>query len=278
MACRAQASWALRTSSSRASATASGPAEASSSSVPENWTNATPTARCSEVPAAARRCSRSGGVSRLATSTSPSGSMLGVGGPGDGLRRMSRAPSTAAPSTDASSSAAVSWLTSTWPAFASSSSSAVRLAAGPLTTSSRCSAGSPTRKKWKVPLCRPTDIRRFTRPADDWARPAVRSSVRMSTAARTARVAWSAPRNSSRTASPPHFTRSPPSRRAWASSALKTACRMSLSSSEPTAPCRVSRRARAVKPEMSTKAIVPSTARALSSAWSRSHSMARSGT
>ena len=82
VACRAQASWTLRTSSSRASATASGPAEASSSSVPENWMNATPTARCSEVPAAARRCSRSGGVSRLATSTSPSGSMLEVGGAG----------------------------------------------------------------------------------------------------------------------------------------------------------------------------------------------------
>ena len=103
--------------------------------------------------------------------------MLGVGAAGAGWRRMSRAPSTAAPSTDGSSSAAVSSLTSTWPAFASSSSSAVRLAAGPLTTSSRCSAGSPTRKKWKVPLCRPTDILQLHPPADDWARPAVRSSV-----------------------------------------------------------------------------------------------------
>ncbi len=40
----------------------------------------------------------------------------------------------------------------------------MRLAAGPLTMSSRWISGSPTRKKWNVPLWMPTDIRSVTRP------------------------------------------------------------------------------------------------------------------
>ncbi len=59
------------------------------------------------------------------------------------------------------------------PAVAVDSISTVRLAAGPVTISSRCD--SPTRKKWKEPLFTPTDIRRTTLPAVVSRRPTLRS-------------------------------------------------------------------------------------------------------
>jgi hypothetical protein len=69
-----------------------------------------------------------------------------------GADRSNRPPGTAAPTDDPGSSAAVASLTTIWPALAIDSISAVTLAPGPLTISSRWMAGSPTRKKWKRPL------------------------------------------------------------------------------------------------------------------------------
>ena len=234
--------------------------------------------RCSELPAASRRWARKGGDNSSATSSSPTSTAPADDSPSGGRRRSRRPSPTASPARPGGSSAAVASLSMIWPALASTSISAHRLAAGPLMTSSRWICGSPTRKKSNRPLCTPTDMRRLTPPADELVRPTVRSSLRMSAEARTARTACSSPVKRSSTASPPHFTRSPPSRRACASNAPKVASRMSLSSSEPTVPCRVSRLASAVKPEMSTNARVPSTLRCRWSGSPTSHSAATSGT
>ena len=138
---------------------------------------------------------------------------------------------------------------------------AVSLAAGPLTSSSRWCAGSPTKKKWKVPLWTPTDIRSVTRPALVSSRPISRILARIRCAARQARAAWSGPSKSSSTASPPHLTRPAPSSYATASREAKVALRVSLISSAPTLPRRASRSVSLVKPEMSTNASDPSTSR-----------------
>ena len=90
-------------------------------------------------------------------------------------------------------------------------------------------------------------------------RPISRSVPRMRCAARAARRAWSGPSKSSRTASPPHLTRSAPSSRVAASRPANVALRMSLISSAPTLPLRASRSVSRVKPEMSTKTTVPFT-------------------
>ena len=152
-------------------------------------------------------------------------------------------------------------VSTTWPAAASDSAAAVADAAGPETSSSRCRAGSPTRKNVKVPLWIPTDIRSRTRPADVSTSPSTRSAARIRSAARAALAAWPSPSYSSRTASPPHLTRPAPSSYAIASSPLKTALSVSLISSAPTRPLRASRSVSAVKPEMSTKASDPETSR-----------------
>jgi hypothetical protein len=105
--------------------------------------------------------------------------------------------------------AAVSRLTRISPAVAVDSMSTVRLAAGPVTMNSRCD--SPTRKKWKVPLFTPTDIRRTTLPAVVSRRPTLRSVARIPWAAVAALAACPTPENQTRRASPPNFKRLPSS-------------------------------------------------------------------
>jgi hypothetical protein len=85
---------------------------------------------------------------------------------------------------------------------------AVTVADGPVTMSSLCE--SPTRKKWNVPLCTPTDIFRPTLPPEVSIRPISRRARRMSTAARQALAGWSSPVNSRSSASPPNLIRPPP--------------------------------------------------------------------
>ncbi len=113
------------------------------------------------------------------------------------------------PSDLAGSAAAVSRLTRISPAVAVDSISTVRLAAGPVTMSSRCD--SPTRKKWKEPVFTPTDIRRSTLPAVVSSRPTLRSVARIPWAAVAALWACPEPENQSRSASPPNFRRLPSS-------------------------------------------------------------------
>ncbi len=109
------------------------------------------------------------------------------------------------------------------------STSAVALAAGPLTSSSRWIAGSPTRKKWKVAAVDPDRHPQRDEPARR-ADPADPSQpcphpVRRPRRPRRVLLPW----NSSRTASPPHFTRlAAIARTRPASRSAKVAFRMSL--------------------------------------------------
>ena len=74
----------------------------------------------------------------------------------------------------------------------------VRLA-GPL-RSARCE--EPTRKKWNVPVCTPTDMRSRTLTPGSSMRPTSRRDRRIHTADRQANASWSSPWKSSRRASP----------------------------------------------------------------------------
>ena len=86
----------------------------------------------------------------------------------------------------------MSWLTRISHAVAVPSISTVRLAAGPVTISSRCE--SPTRKKWKDPLCTPEDIRRTT--FQPWSRLGrCCGASRMLWADHAALAAWCSPVN-----------------------------------------------------------------------------------
>ena len=115
----------------------------------------------------ARAADNSSATSSSPTSTVPADDSprradgVGAGGP----RRRPPRPG------PGGSSAAVAPLSMIWPALASASISAHRLAAGPLMTSSRWICGSPTRKKSNRPLCTPTDMRRLTPPADELGTP-----------------------------------------------------------------------------------------------------------
>ena len=277
--CRSAACWTLRTHSSSAPASAAGPSWASSASVPENCTNATAICRCSGSPADVCRCARIGGGIREARSIPADGTR------GTGARSASRGSPTSSrrspsdpPTRAGASRAAVCGVSPISPAAVRASTSAVALAAGPLTTSSRWIAGSPTRKKWKVPLWIPTDIRSVTSPLGVLTRPIRRSRARIRCAARAARTACSSPWNSSRTASPPHFTRLAASRYATWSRSAKVAFRMSLMRSAPTLPSRASRSVSWVNPEMSTNASEPCTSRHKAEGCSRSQVVARFGT
>ena len=259
----AQACCTVRTSSSRASARALGPSWARRSSDPAYCTNATVIARCSASPAPPSRWARTGGdsglgrldarVRRRARDRRPGSRPRGAA-PGAADRA-----SRGSPSVRAGSSAAVAALSPICPAAEAASSRAVTLTPGPLTTSSRWRAGSPTRKKSKSPLWTPTDIRSTTAPDDVGIRPTRRSVDRIRWEARAARGACPSPWKSRSTASPPHLTRSAPSATASASSAAKVASRMSLISSAPTLPRRLSRSVSWVNPEMSTNASEPAT-------------------
>ena len=99
-------------------------------------------------------------------------------------------------------------LTTIWPGPAACSIWVVAVAAGPAISSSWWLC--PTRNRWTVPLWMPTDMRNATRPTDVGTAAASRSAVRMSTAALAACAAWSGLANSSRSASPPNFSRPPP--------------------------------------------------------------------
>ena len=72
----------------------------------------------------------------------------------------------------------------------------VRLHAGPVAISSRC--GEPTRKKWNVPVCTPTDMRSRTLTPGSSMRPTSRRDRRIHTADRQANASWSSPWKSSR--------------------------------------------------------------------------------
>ena len=106
-----------------------------------------------------------------------------------GWERSSQPPASGSPSSRRGSSAAVAALRPICPAAAADSISAVRLAPGPLMSSSRWIAGSPTRKKSKSPLWMPTEIRNVTEPDVVDSFPAVRSTARMRYADRAARSA-----------------------------------------------------------------------------------------
>ena len=83
----------------------------------------------------------------------------------------------------------------------------------------------------------------------------------ISQAARAARCSWPAPSKRSSIASPPHLSRPAPHAYASSSSAQKIGSSVSRSSSAPIFPRRLRLSVSAVKPEMSTNASDPSTAR-----------------
>ncbi len=190
------------------------------------------------------------------------------------LRRM--ASSLADPAYTGPTRSAVRGLIAISPAVAICSMRTVRVAPGPVITSSRWA--SPTRKRWNVPLWIPTDIRSDTNPAEVCRRlPIRRRRARIRCAARQARRAWSGPVNRRSTASPPHLRTPPPSSYAIDRSCVKQSSRTSLISSAPTLPRRASRSHIEVKPEMSTKASVPSGSAYGVAGPARSHSIRNGG-
>ena len=208
--CRLAATWTLLMHSSTASATAPGPDCPRMASVPENSMNATEMYRCSGSGDPWSRYSRIP-IGRHAARSTPVASASGA----NPTRSPSGAPasrnasSLGSPTTLGSSRAAVAGLIATSPAAAMDSIRAVVVAPGPAMTSSWWR--SPARKKWKVPLWIPTDMRSRTAPAEVRSRPMRRIVRCMPIAARHARAAWSSPSKRSRTASPPHLMRPAPS-------------------------------------------------------------------
>jgi hypothetical protein len=87
----------------------------------------------------------------------------------------------------------------------------------------------------------------------------------MSTAARQALASWASPVNQRRRASPPNLSSLPPLATAMSKRATKQFPIVAVSSSAPTLPCLARASESLVKPEMSTKAIVPFTWRKRSS-------------
>ena len=146
-----------------------------------------------------------------------------------------------------------------WPATAADSICTVFVADGPATTSSRWTF--PRTKKSKSPLWTPTCIFSVVAPLDVWMRPMSRSSRRIPPAACAARPACSLPSKNRRSASPPNFSNEAPFPYATASNRVKMELMMSETSSAPSLPSRARRSDMAVNPEMSTKAIDPSSLR-----------------
>ncbi len=92
------------------------------------------------------------------------GSPRPAGGADGASRRRSSAPSARGRVEPRGSRAAVAGVTTICPASAVFSASAVAVAAGPSTRSSR--VGSPTRNRWMSPEWMPTDIDSLSRPTD----------------------------------------------------------------------------------------------------------------
>ena len=161
-----------------------------------------------------------------------------------------------APTTLWGTDRAVDGLMRIWEAVAVASIDTVSLAPGPEMMNSRCEL--PTRKNWKRPLWMPIDILRRTSPAEVWMPPIWWSSRRIPVAARTARTGCASPEKNRSRASPPNFSRPPPSAYASDSSRLNTASRTSVTSSAPTLPWRAKRSDIFVNPEMSTRTRDPS--------------------
>ena len=191
-------------------------------------------------------------------------------------RRSRSAPSSRGRVEPAESRAAVAGVTTTCPASATFSASAVAEAPGPRISSSR--VGEPTRKRWMSPECTPTDIDRDSRPTDVRTLAESRSAARISTAASHACSGWSGPRKRKSRASPPNFSSSPPRAALIRSIGEKTRFSVSTISSAPIRPRRERRSVRAVNPETSAKTRVPSTTRPLAPGASWSHRSATGGT
>ena len=193
-----------------------------------------------------------------------------------GLFASRTTPSRSGPSSAESKSAAVGRLSITSPAFAIASVSTQAVASAPATTSSRCTP--PTRKKWNVPACMPTDICRRTGPAEvDSRRIPARASC-IPSAAVAARCAWFSPRKRSSTASPPNLSRSAWWAYAAAISSAKAASSTVAISSAPSRPRFASFSVSSVKPETSANTSVPSNVCARVAGASRSQSAAMRGT
>ena len=115
-------------------------------------------------------------------------------------------PSRASPRSSGGNCRAVAMLSAISPERAAASVETQALASAPATISSRWTP--PTRKRWNEPLCTPIDIFSRTGPADVERLRMPASACCMPNAAAPARCAWSSPRKSSRTASPPNLSRS----------------------------------------------------------------------
>ena len=273
----ASAASTMLTVSSRAVASASGPESVRMASVPEKRMKAMAARRCSGSGIAGARYSPSAcGNKDLMCESSGGGTGRGpVGAERGTRRRRSRRPSSRASVASPGRRAPVPAVVTTCPACAAFSASAVAVAPGPSTRSSR--VGEPTRKRWMSPEWTPTDMESRRRPTEVGTSAACRRAVRISTAASQACSAWSSPWKRKSRASPPNLSSSPPRFAAMRSIGPKTRLRVSTISSAPIRPRRDNRSVSAVKPETSANTSVPSRTRHRAPGVSSSHVRATGG-